>query len=86
MTKLSICFTIHVYLIFTYKIDNSLESMGKREAVLNLLNITCGLLDKVSGSFYITGCFISICQFENSLKTPRFTSEGGGDYEVYIIS
>ena len=26
--------------------------MGKREAVLNLLNITYGLLDKVSGSFY----------------------------------
>jgi len=60
--------------------------MGKREAVLNLLNITYGLLDKVFSSFYITGRFMSICQFENSLKTPRFTSEGGGDNEVYIIS
>jgi len=26
--------------------------MGKREAVLNLLNMTCGLIDKVSPVFY----------------------------------
>ena len=75
----------YIYLIIYLQIDNSLESMGKREAVLNLLNITYGLLDKVSGSFYITACFISICLFVN-LKTPRFTGEGGGDYEIYIIS
>ena len=36
LTKLLICFTIYVF----YKVDNSLESMGKREAVGNLLNIT----------------------------------------------
>ena len=75
----------YIYLMFTYKFDNSLESMGKREAVLNLLNITYGLLDKVSVSFYISACFISTCLFVN-LKTPRFTSEGGGDYEIHIVS